>query len=282
MQGKICLITGATSGIGKVTARAIAERGATLVIVGRNENKGMETVREIQTVTKNKNISFILADLSSQTQIRRLVENFKSQYSKLDVLVNNAGAVFLKRRLSEDNIEMTFATNHLSGFLLTNLLLSALKKADSSRIISVSSATHKQAHLDEDDWQNAKKYSGMEAYHRSKLANLLFTYELNRRLAGTNVTVNAVKPGFTKSSLGRNNGSSPLIFVLRVATALFAQTAEEGARASIYLATSPQVENISGKYFYREAEIESSKDSYNREIQKRLWILSENLTKLND
>lgn len=277
MQGKVCLVTGATSGIGKATARALAERGATTIVVGRNLEKSAGIVDQIKSQTGNKDVAFMLADVSEQAQIRQLAEQFKGQYSQLDVLVNNAGGVFFKRQLNADGIEMTFALNHLSGFLLTHLLLDTLKLSAPSRIVNVSSATHSSAHMDENDWQNQKKYSGIEAYHRSKLANLLFTYELARRLEGSGVTVNAVKPGFTKTGLGLNNGWSPFLLVLRLMTMVAAQSAEEGARASIYLATSPECAKMSGKYFYRETAIPSSKDSYNTNAAKRLWDLSEKL-----
>jgi NAD(P)-dependent dehydrogenase (short-subunit alcohol dehydrogenase family) len=168
MQGKVCLITGATSGIGEAIAYAVAEKGATTVVVGRNPEKSAAVVEKIKVQSDNPNVGFLLADLSSQAQIHQLVEQFKCQYSRLDVLVNNAGGVFFKQQLSADDIEMTFALNHLSGFLLTLLLLDTLKASTPSRIVNISSATHKAAHLDEGDWQTQKKYSGVEAYHRSK------------------------------------------------------------------------------------------------------------------
>lgn len=278
LYGKICMVTGATSGIGEVTATALAKQGAATILVGRSADKGAATVRRIQEQTGNLNVSFLKADLSSQTDIRQVAEQFQAQYSRLDVLVNNVGGVFLQRKLSVDGIEMTFALNHLSGFMLTNLLLNPLKTSSSSRIVNVSSKQHIYAHLDESDWQMEKKYSGIEAYHRSKLTNLLFTYELARRLEDTGVTVNAVKPGFTKTSLGRNNGWSPLLMVLRLVTAIAAQSVDKGAETSIYLATSPDVETVSGKYFDKQTAIESSKVSYDVGVARRLWQLSEQLT----
>lgn len=280
MKGKVCLITGATSGIGEVTACAVAKKGATTVVVGRSPEKSAAVVEKIKLQTNNPNLSFLLADLSSQAQIHQLAEQFKRQYLQLNVLVNNAGGVFFKRQLSVDDIEMTFAVNHLSGFLLTLLLLDTLKASTPSRIINISSATHKAAHLDESDWQTQKKYSGVEAYHRSKLANLLFTYELARRLDRSGVTVNAVKPGFTKTKLGQNNKWSPVLLFLRLMTAVAAQSTEKGAETAIYLATSPDVTSVNGKYFDKQVMIPSSKESYNVAAAKHLWQISEALVGL--
>jgi NAD(P)-dependent dehydrogenase (short-subunit alcohol dehydrogenase family) len=280
MREKVCLITGGTSGIGEATAYAVAKKGATTVVVGRNPEKSAGVVEKIKLQTINPNVSFLLADLSSQAQIHQLAEQFKRQHSRLDVLVNNAGGAFFERQLSADGIEMTFALNHLSGFLLTALLLDTLKASTPSRIINISSATHKAAHMDENDWQTQKKYSGMEAYHRSKLANLLFTYELARQLEGTGVTANAVKPGFTKTGLGQNNKWSPVLLLLRLMTAIAAQSAEKGAETAIYLATSPEVTTVSGKYFDKQVAILSSKESYNAAAAKHLWQLGEALVRL--
>lgn len=278
MQGKICLITGATGGMGEVTARALAQAGATTLVVGRDADKGKATVERIREQTKNPDVHLLLADLSVQAQIRQLAAQVQRRYDHLDVLVNNAGAVFNTRQLTPDGIEMTFALNHLSYFLLTTLLLDQLKAGAPSRIINVASATHQAAKSSTiEDWQSQQSYSMTQAYHRSKLANLLFTYELARRLEGTGVTVNAVKPGFTKTGLGKNNGGLIGLF-LRVMSALMAQSAEKGAETSIYLATSPDVTRVSGNYFDRRVAIQSSPDSYRVELGKRLWALSEQLT----
>ena len=274
------MVTGATSGMGEVTALALAARGATTIVVGRDPEKGAAVVDRIKLQSRNQNVVLMLADLSSQEQIRQLVTEVKRRHSQLDVLVNNAGSVFSRRQLSVDGIEMTFALNHLSYFLLTDLLLDLLEASAPSRIINISSATHNQAKSNEiEDWQSQKKYSMTQAYHRSKLANLLFTYELARRLQGTQVTVNAVKPGFTKTNFGRNNGGL-MGFFIRLVSAAIAQSAEKGAETAIYLATSPDVSNVSGKYFDRQKAIASSKDSYNTGIAERLWQSSEALTGL--
>ncbi len=278
MQGKICLVTGATSGIGEVTARALAQAGASSLLVGRDALRGQAALEDIKAQSGNPNVHLFVADLSVQAQVRTLAASVQRQYPKLNVLINNAGAVFGTRQLTADGIERTFALNHLSYFLLTTLLLEQLKAGAPSRIINVASATHKMARRSQvEDWQSQKSYSMTQAYHRSKLANLLFTYELARRLEGTLVTVNAVKPGFTKTGLGRGSGGLMALF-LRLMTVLMAQPTEKGAETAIYLATAPQVAQLSGKYFDKQAAIQSSTDSYNTALAKRLWQLSQDLT----
>ncbi len=182
MQGSVCMVTGATSGIGKVTALRLAQQGTTVVVVGRSKEKSAAAVRQIEQQTGNSSVEFMLADLSSQQDIRQLAEGFKRRYQRLDVLVNNAGAIMFSRQESVDGIEMTLALNHLSYFLLTNLLLEPLKSGAPSRIINVSSSAHQRADIDFDDLQIRKRYRGFRAYARSKLGNLLFTYELAKRL----------------------------------------------------------------------------------------------------
>ena len=250
MKNKICMVTGATSGIGFETAKALAQQSATVVIVGRNPQKGSNTVARIQKETGNPSIEFMSADLSIQSQIHQLAQDYKSRYSRLDVLVNNAGAIFLKRQLSADGIEMTFATNHLSYFLLTHLLLDTLKNSAPSRIVNVSSDMQKNAHINFDDIEQEQKYSSFGAYGQSKLAIIMFTYELARRLRGTNVTVNAVHPGFAASNIGKNNGWLGKIVVPMLRP--FAISCDKAAETSIYLASSPEVENTTSKYFVRK------------------------------
>lgn len=278
MEKKVAIITGATGGMGAVTAEAIAKQNFITILVGRNQTKGLEVVQAIKAKTQNPDVVFMQADLSSQQSIRDLATAFKSTYNRLDLLVNNAGAVFSKRLTTVDGIEMTFALNHLSYYLLTNLLLDVLKQSKPSRIVNVSSATHngvKEENIK--DWQGEKKYSMIQAYHRSKLANLLFTYELNRRLKGSSVTVNAVKPGFTKSGLGKGAGGF-MSLILRLMSALMARSTEEGAETAIYLATSKDVEGISGKYYDKQNQIASSKASYDTQLASELWQLSAKLT----
>jgi NAD(P)-dependent dehydrogenase (short-subunit alcohol dehydrogenase family) len=278
MDGKICMITGATSGIGYVTAREIARQGATLVIVGRSEEKCVDAVNTIKQQTGNNAVEWMLADLSVQQDIRRLADLFTTRYQRLDVLVNNAGAIFMQRQESADGIEMTFALNHLNYMLLTNLLLDTLKDSAPARIVNVSSDAHRAATMNFDDPQLKQGYSGWKAYNQSKLANLLFTYELARRLEGTGITVNALHPGFVASSFGMNNGWMAQLF--RPLVKLMGKSPEQGARTSIYLATSPEVAGISGKYFSEQQEVESSQASYDTEAQQRLWELSEEMAGL--
>jgi NAD(P)-dependent dehydrogenase (short-subunit alcohol dehydrogenase family) len=279
MKDRIVMITGATSGIGKATARALADMEARVVLVGRNQAKCEDTLRWITRETRNPNVECMLADLSSQEQIRRLADEFRIRYPRLDVLVNNAGALFLKRLESVDGIEMTFALNHLSCFLLTNLLLDRLKAADGARIINVSSRSHENAVMDFDDLQCRREYSGMKAYGRSKLANLLFTFELARRLEGTGVTVNALHPGFVATNFGMNN-NDPLAKAILWLMHLGARSPEKGAETVIYLASSPRVDNVSGKYFVDKKVVASSAASLNPETAEKLWRASEELVKL--
>jgi NAD(P)-dependent dehydrogenase (short-subunit alcohol dehydrogenase family) len=279
MKEKIVMITGATSGIGKETARVLAGMEARVVLVGRNQAKCEETLGWIIRETRNPNVECMLADLSSQEQIRRLADEFRVRYPRLDVLVNNAGALFLKRLESVDGIEMTFALNHLAYFLLTNLLLDRLKAAGGARIINVSSRSHDNAVMDFDDLQCRKEYSGMKAYGQSKLANLLFTYELARRLEGTGVTVNALHPGFVATNFGMNN-ENPLAKTILWLMHLGARSPEKGAETVIYLSSSPRVDNVSGKYFVDKKAVSSSSASRDTESAEKLWRVSEELVKL--
>ena len=273
---KIALVTGATAGIGLETARGIAKTGATVVIVGRDQAKCQRIVAELKAATRNEKIEFLVADLFSLAAIRRLAEDFKSKYSRLDVLVNNAGAIFDQRETTVDGFEKTFALNHLSYFLLTNLLLDMIKQSVPARIVSVSSDAHNFAKdIDFDDLQfERKKFSAMRVYAQSKLMNILFTYELARKLAGTNVTANCLHPGVVASNFADNTGG-----ILKIAAWFFkntfAITAAKGAEASVYLATSPDVEGVTEKYFDNKREKQSSKISYDVETQKRLWEASE-------
>ncbi|MFX0117451.1 MAG: SDR family oxidoreductase [Candidatus Hodarchaeota archaeon] len=279
MKDKICMVTGATSGIGKVTARALAQQGATVIVVGRNPEKAATTVSQIKQQTGNPLVELMLADLSSQQEVHQLVEQFKSRYQRLNVLVNNAGASFRKRQESIDGIEMTFALNHLGYFLLTNLLLDTLKSSAPARIVNVSSGEHKRVKLNFEDLQGKQKYSSYQAYKQSKLCNILFTYELAQRLEGTNVTINAVTPGLAKTKLGLENGGYPAL-MKRLINFFAGKSPEEGAQAIIYLATSPDVEGVTGKYFVKQEAVPSSDDSYDKDAARRLWQVSAELTEL--
>jgi NAD(P)-dependent dehydrogenase (short-subunit alcohol dehydrogenase family) len=276
MQNKICLITGATSGIGQAAALALAKMGATVAVVGHSEERAQVTVAKIKNEAGNQNVEYLLADLSVQSQVRQLAENFKARYKHLDVLVNDAGAIFLRRQLSADGIEMTFAVNHLAYFLLTNLLLDTLKASAPTRVVNVASNSHLGQHLDFENLQLEHGYNPMRAYGRSKLCNLYFTYELARRLNGTGVTVNAMHPGFVATNMGTNNGRLVRLFLPLIH--LNSLTPEQGARTVVYLASSPDVETVTGKYFVREREVASDPASYNEAAAKRLWEISEEMT----
>lgn len=276
MVGKVCLVTGATAGIGRVTAAALAGKGAQVVIHGRNKTKAEETVGEIISETGNTRISYLLADFSHLDEVRRMADQFQEQHDHLHVLVNNAGAFFNRRKLSNDGVEMTFLVNHLAPFLLTNLLLDPLKKSAPSRIINISSEGHRQGVIDMDDLDSSKGYFGMKAYGRSKLANLLFTYELARRLEGSGATVNALHPGHIATDIWKTEFGffGPFLKWLMSKVAL---TPQEGAENSIYLASSPEVEGISGKYFIKNEPASSSAASNDEDSARALWALSEKL-----
>jgi NAD(P)-dependent dehydrogenase (short-subunit alcohol dehydrogenase family) len=268
MNGKICLVTGATDGVGKITAQTLAQAGATVVGVGRNPEKIRAVLAE--TGSTAGSLEFMTADLSSQAQIRALADEFKRKYDRLHVLVNNAGALYTSFRESEDGVELTFALNHLSYFLLTNLLLDTIVASAPARIINVSSNAHEGNALDFDDLENRRDYREWTAYGESKLANILFTYELARRLQGTEVTVNAVHPGFVNTNFQRAAGLNmygPL-------------TPEEGADTQIWLAMSQDVEGVTGKYFVRRQDTRSSNVSYDAAVARRLWDVSAQMTGL--
>ena len=277
MSGKICLVTGATSGIGAATALALAKRGATVIVVGRDLQKCAARVEAIRHLTGNPSVEHMVADLSVQGEIHQLVQRFRGRYRRLDVLVNNAGARFLSRALSADGYEMTFALNHLGYFMLTNLLLKELLTGPRGRIINVASEAHRGCSgINFDDLHGARGYHGKDAYAQSKLANLLFTYELARQLEGTGLTVNALHPGNVWTNFSRNNGWSSwarhIIGSLKSGGGMVGP--KEGARTSIYLATAPEVDGISGKYFSKESMLASSSESYDVVAARRLWDVS--------
>lgn len=280
MVGKVVLITGATSGMGKATARALATYGATVVIHGRDEEKAKETVEAIKEETKNPAIYYIVKDFERLGDVRLLASEFQRQFHRLDVLVNNVGAVFSKRQESVDGIELTLQVNYLGHFLLTNLLLDMLKASAPSRIVNISSGLHERGRIDFEDLQMNRKFSGQKAYASSKLAQVLFTYELAKRLEGSAVTCNASNPGLAKTHLGYDAGL--LTSLSKRFVDIFGKSAEKAAETTIYLATSPEVEGVSGKYFEEKQEAESSEMSYNTSAAQRLWDASLRLTKLVD
>ncbi len=276
MEGKICLITGANSGIGKETAMALAKMKNTVVMLCRDKKRGENAQKEIIEQSGNKNVDLLLCDLSSLDEIRKFVSEFKSKYENLHILVNNAGVMLKNRQLSVDGFEMNFMVHLLAPFLLTNLLLETIKKSAPSRIINVTSAAHKRSKIDFEDLQSEnKKYRLFTIYGVSKLAEMLFTYELSRKLEGTNVTANAVHPGIVATNLGRDQSKFSQWFARK-----FFKSPEEGAQTSIYLASSADVEGITGKYFINKEPRESSEESYNKEDAQRLWTICEELTGL--
>jgi len=283
MEGKICLVTGATSGIGAETSLELARQGAATIIVGRNKKRCEKTVKKIKTVTGNPKVEYMLADLSSQKDIYHLYDQFKSQYQSLDVLINNVGAKFVKRQVSVEGFEMSFALNYLGYFLLTNLMMGMLTKSGKARIINVSSGAHGGcSEINFDDLYMEKEYVGKQAYAQSKLANILFTYELARRLEGTEITVNALHPGGVATNFCRNNGwVSWLKHITAHVLARNLVGPAEGAKTSIYLATSPEVEGVSGKYFSNQKPVRSSEVSYDIDAASRLWDVSLELTGLS-
>jgi NAD(P)-dependent dehydrogenase (short-subunit alcohol dehydrogenase family) len=279
-QGKICLITGATSGIGWVTARDLAKMGAEVVLTGRNVKRGSRAIDRIRKEDSTSKVEFIPMDLSSLEDVREFSADFMARFSRLDVLMNNAGTVLLQRRVNDDGVEMTFAVNHLGHFLLTNLLLRSLKASESARVIVVSSGSHRDAQINFDDLQNENGYNGMKVYGQSKLANLFFTYELSRRLKDEKITVNAMHPGFVSTNLGRDNGW--LLHKLIRLVMLTGGSAEDGADTCVYLANSLDVEGVTGEYFKGRKVIPSSQASYDQKAAKQLWDISMKLTGLEN
>ena len=280
MAEKIFLVTGATDGIGRVTALKLAQTGAKIILVGRNAAKGERVIAEIKRVSGNAEIEFELADLSSQQDIRALAKRLDDRLPHLDVLVNNVGAWFDRRAMSPDGIEMTFALNHLGYFILTGLLLETLTRAPAARIVNVSSMAHRGRQIDFNDPQGAANYSGWRAYQASKLANILFTYHLAEKLADRGVSVNCLHPGFVASKFAHNNGGW-LKWMMIIVQQLVAINEEKGARTSAYLAMAPEVAGVSGKYFVKSRVTESAAVSHDSDVQARLWRLSEELTGLS-
>lgn len=280
MVGKNVLITGTNSGLGFASACALARRGASIIMVCRNESRGIAARGEIARVARGGAPVLLVADPSSQAAIRSLAEEVHTRFRHLDVLMNNAGAIFADRELTVDGVEKTFAVNHLAPFLLTNLLLDLVRAAPVGRIVSVVADPFTSA-LDFDNLQSEKGHNFLAAYFRSKLANILFTYELARRLAGTSVTANCASPGPTVTHFGDNLRGMPALFHLILAPlkripSLF-YTAEKGAETQIYLASSPEVAKLSGRYFFRGREKSTKAITHDRQLAARLWKISEEL-----
>ncbi len=276
---KVCLITGATAGIGKATAKGIAAKGYHVAFTARSQQKAEDTMREIKQSVPDASLDYFICDLSSQQSVRQLADSFLETYDRLDVLINNAGVFYSELVLTEDNIEMQFAVNHLAPFLLTNLLLDLLKKSAPSRIVNVSSDSHYRGNIHFDNLYFSENYKGRKAYPQSKLANVLFTYELDRMLEDSGVAVNALHPGTVNTAIGNSNSN----FIINLGwhlIRLFAISEEKGAETSVYLAASDEMKNVSGKYFEKCMPKKSSKASYDKEAALRLWKLSEQLTGL--
>lgn len=278
INDSVVLVTGSSSGIGKVTARELARQGATVVMLCRNRAKGEAARQEIQATTGNNHVDLLIADLNSLADVRRAASEFKQKYRALHVLIHNAGGIHHQRMLTPDGYEVTFVTNYLAPFLLTQLLLDVLKASAPARIVNVSSMAHMGGKIDFADLQGEKKYGTWKSYNQAKLALILFTYELASQLQGSGVTVNALHPGIIASNFDQGLSS-----FMRLSWKLFApflSSVEQGAQTTLYLATSPEVEGISGKYFSNRKEVKSSSTSYDQALRQRLWQVSEELIRI--
>jgi NAD(P)-dependent dehydrogenase (short-subunit alcohol dehydrogenase family) len=275
MNGKVCLVTGATDGIGKVSARVLAEKGAKVIIVGRNPEKSATVLAELKSSSGNENIDLLMADLAVMQEVRDLAEQVISHYDRLDILLNNAGGYFAKHELTSDGLERTFALNHMSYFLLTNKLMELLKSSAPARIVNVSSDAHYGVDMDFENLNGEQEYKAWKAYQKSKLANVLFTYELLKKVPA-DITVNCLHPGFVATNFGHNIGGffGP---VLKIAQRISAIDPEEGAKTSIFLCSAPEVKGVSGKYFYKCQPKTSSRESRNMDTGKRLWQISSDI-----
>ncbi len=271
MTGKTVLVTGATGGIGKAAARTLATLGATVVIVGRSAARTAEVAREIGAA------SFIVADLSVMSEVRRAAAEFRATHSRLDVLLNNAGAITTARQETPEGIEMTFALNHLNYFLLTRELLGLLRATPGARVVNVSSEAHRTGRMRWDDLEFRKGYSGLQAYGQSKLANILFTRELSRRLAGTGVSANSLHPGVVYTGFGQGGAglAGRLVSFSYQIMRPFIKSVEQGAQTSIYLASSPEVAGITGQYFDNERVARPTPQALDDAAAARLWAVSE-------
>lgn len=279
MRGKTCLVTGGSSGIGKATALGLARLGARVGIVCHNVAHGEAARREIGAAAGENGVDLFLADLTSGAAIRELAAAVHDRYSQLQVLVNNAGGLFTQRIVTVDGLEQTFALNHLAYFHLTNLLLDLLKAGAPARIVSVSSDAQASGSINFADLQGARAFSPMYAYSQSKLANVLFTYELARRLAGTGVTANCLHPGAVRTGFGHN--ATGIWRLLLLLYRPFMISPQDGAATSIYLASSPKVEGMSGRYFVKQQPVRSSPASYNTTVARQLWDVSAALAELH-
>lgn len=276
LAGRVVMVTGATSGLGRAVAEGLARVHARAVLVARDERKAEAAAASIASSTGNEGVSYLLADLSSTDEIRILSQRFQNRFDRLDVLINNAGAVFFRRRENEDGLEMTFALNHLGYFSLTCLLAQTLVESAPSRVVNVASESHRSAVVDFDDLQMERAYGPLKAYGQSKLANVLFTYELARRLESFDVTANALHPGFLRTRIAANNG-----YLGRVVSRLmnlWARPVQEGVEGVLALAGRSDLANVNGQYFIGSHQVRSSDSSHDEASARRLWRASESLT----
>ena len=277
LTGRLCVVTGANQGIGRATAEGLARLGAGLVLICRRNEDGQTVAREIGR-RGGPVPEVVEADLSSQAAIRRAAAEIHSRHPRVNVLINNAGIIPQHREVTVDGLELQFAVNHLAYFLLTNLLLPQLRAGAPARVVNVSSGAHDHARLDFDDLQSERRYEPQEVYSRTKLANILFTYELARRIEPREVTANCLTPGVVATRMLRDYLGQP---AGGGSDSTFGASPEQGAETSIYLAASPEVAGVTGKYFYRKKPVRSSRESYDEAAARRLWELSERLTGLS-
>ncbi len=278
MAGRTVLVTGATAGIGKATALGLATMGAHVAITGRDRGRTDAAAAEIRAAGGGQ-VDALVADLSSQSEVRRLADEVLQSHARIDVLVNNAGGYWNTRHVTVDGLERTFALNHLAPFLLTNLLLDRLKQSAPARVVTVSSHAHAEGRIDFDDIQGERSYSGARAYNQSKLANVLFTYELARKLQATSVTANALHPGVVSTSFGAEDPSGVQRWFVPFMRP-FMKTPAQGAATSIHLASAPDLERVTGCYFVNSKPKRSSKPSYDEATAARLWQVSSDLVGL--
>ena len=275
IRDKLCVVTGATNGIGRQTAQELAGQGARVVVVARNRTKGEDTIRAIAESTERSDAELLLCDFASQRAIRQAAREALSRFPAIHVLVNNAAVVNVKREVTEDGLEAMFAVNHLGYFLFTTLLLDRLVASAPARVVNVASDAHRFAEIDFEDLQSEKQYGTFRTYGQSKGCNILFNLELAKRLADSGVTANALHPGGISTGLGANNG--PLLRVVQKVAMLFMKPPEEGADTPVYLAASPDVQGVSGGYFFKREPHESTEQTRDPALAARLWAVSEAL-----
>ncbi len=279
IKGHTVVITGGNDGIGFETSRILAMKGARLIMVCRNDQKAKAAVERIKQSTGNQDVGYVIGDMSSQKSIREAAEEIRKRTSVVDVLINNAGGTFADFKLSEEGLEMTIATNHFAYFLLTGLLLDLIKKSDYARIVSVASDSHLRAKIDFESFRKNKNYFVLKAYGQSKLANVLFTFELAKRLKGTHITSNCLHPGTIQTGIASKAG---LKWYGALAWSIFSSivsvSLQKGAETSVFLASSDEVKGVSGKYFHNCTAKQAAKLAYDNSLQQKLWEVSEELS----